>query len=476
MNLYTYFQHQKTSHLSDQKKAELFQRICQKRLQQSVRRQHLFSYKRITYACIAVVFAFFVFGGVMIQKYVNVDNLFFSSTPGNLSSVYAGYIAEIIEFNGEYTIKNNDKILSSQYIHNGDIICLKTGSEMLLTLNDNSQAKIVGPAEFSISQAQKNTYKILLIQGNFFKIFNETADNDIEIIADDISIQTNKNQTLDLQIAKEGKEVIIKNDGGATKITTQKNNTKVEKTLTKEIICIKDHDINSITDTKTFTDFLSKNNISETLSLSSSSQSSGIDSLIVYHEVDKGDSISEIELLDPDFVVEEWLFADTTGVQFSSGEVNEEIKSDLGLQNEKKIPSPDQNSVLKTALNSFFLMNNVEKIAKATLENNTEKAEEYTKELSSKVHTIAASFGVDKESSATFASIKKFSSELKNTLSETYFIAPSYLTQLEKIADRCDYLTLLAPIRTSTGASATLQADLQRESLKSTLPAHLQFD
>jgi hypothetical protein len=272
MNIYHYFTHQKNTHLSDKKKTELFKRICQKRLQQRVIRRHVFSYKKISYTFMAVALVMITFGSIMIEKQININNLFFSSTKGVTSSVYAGYVAEIIEFNGEYSIQNGDKILSSQYIHNGDIIFLKTGSEMIFTLDDDSQAKIVGPAEFSITKSKQNTYKIILIQGNFFKIFNETVNQDIEIIADDISIQANKHQTLDLQIAKEGKEVMIKNNGGATKLTTQKNNATSEKTLVKEIVSIKGNDINNITDAQTFTNFLSRNNISETLSLSQPSK------------------------------------------------------------------------------------------------------------------------------------------------------------------------------------------------------------
>jgi hypothetical protein len=143
MNIYHYFAHQKNIQLSDHKKAELFKRICQKRLQQRVMRRHVFSYKKISYTFMAAALVLLTFGGIMIEKQIDINNLFFSSSKGNTSSVYAGYIAEIIEFNGEYVIQNGDKTLSSQYIHNGDTIFLKTGSEMIFTLDDHSQAKIV---------------------------------------------------------------------------------------------------------------------------------------------------------------------------------------------------------------------------------------------------------------------------------------------------------------------------------------------
>ncbi|MDR2190348.1 MAG: hypothetical protein LBP53_04075 [Candidatus Peribacteria bacterium] len=271
MNLSHYFQHYQHFHLSDEKKTEIFQRIRQKRFEQSVMRQHFFSYKKLGYSVMAVALVLMTFGGVMIEKNISIDNLLFSSTEKNPSGVYADYIAEIIEFNGEYTIQNGDITLSSQYIHNGDIIQLKSGAEMLFTLNDHSQAKIIGPASFYLSMSKENNYKIYLTQGNFFKIFNETADNTIEIIADDITIQTKKHQPLDLQIAKEGKEILIKNNGGATKLTTKTSNVTKETQLEKEIVSIKNNDINIIKDAEQFTKLLAKYNISETLTLSAPS-------------------------------------------------------------------------------------------------------------------------------------------------------------------------------------------------------------
>jgi hypothetical protein len=445
MNLHNYFNHQKSYHLSADKKAELFQRINQKRLQQSVMRQYLFSYKKISYACIALVLLLMTFGGVMMERNINIDNLFFTSTKGTTSSVYAGYIAEIIEFNGEYTIQNQDKTLSSQYIHNGDTIYLKSGSEMIFTLNDQSQAKITGPAEFSISKSKQNNYKIMLTQGNFFKIFNETTNNDIEIISDDISIQTNKNQTLDLQIAKEGKEVMIKNNGGSTKVTTQKNNTKVEKTLTKEIVSIHNSDINIITDTQTFTNFLSRNNISETLSLSRPSQVIAMETSVT-QEISLTTTLSSgtidplLQLSGDTLDISRRMLPTTTGDQPPLEEINEEIKADLGLENEKQIPSPDQNTILKNNLNSFFLMNNFEKMMKATLENKADKKAEAIADLATKVNTLAKAFGYAEQSLTDLSSIKSFTLTLQSLLTDTYYIAPSYLSQLEKIVNWCEYL------------------------------------
>jgi hypothetical protein len=436
MNLNDYFKHQQTYHLSDQKKSELFQHINQKRLEQSVSRRH-FSYKKISYTFMATAIVLFTFGGVMLERNGGIDNLFFTSSPTNPANVYADYVAEIIEFNGEYIIQKGNQTLSSSYIHNDDIVYLKDGSEILFTLNDHSQAKIIGPAEFSITKSKTKSYKINLIAGNFFKIFNEIADSDIEIIADDISIYTDKNQPLDIQIAKEGKELLIKNNGGQTKITTTKNNQITETLLAKETISIKNNDINILKDNETFTKFLAKNNISETLSLTNKPQQP-----LPNDNITTPSGTEEPQITIAVTLPELSQLFDTGNT--TTGPINENIKSELGLGEEIKLPTPNQNDALKNNLNSFFLTNNFEKIVKATLKNDDTKFNESLKDLANKINTLTKTFGLENKAIANLSNIKETTLLLKTHLQQSYYIAPSQLTQLEKIANRCDYLSTLS--------------------------------
>lgn len=284
-----------------------------------------FSYKRISYATIALTLAFFVFGGVFLEKNGGIDNLFFSSNPNSPTNVHADYIAEIVEFNGEYTIQNGAQTLSSPYLHNDDIVYLKAGSEIIFNLNEGSQAKLIGPAEFFLTQSEKGKYTIHLIEGKFFTIYNQTTNHEIEIIADDIAIHSQKNQLLNLQIVKGETEILIKNNGSTTQISTTKNNQTVEKTLAQEeTISIKNNDINTLTDATSFTDFLARNNISETLSLSNPTKTTPI----IDGEQSSGSatdlpSAPSINIDLPDF--NQIFNTDST----TNTAVNEEIKSDF---------------------------------------------------------------------------------------------------------------------------------------------------
>ncbi|MDR0369176.1 MAG: hypothetical protein LBH96_01175 [Candidatus Peribacteria bacterium] len=119
MKLREYFTHQQTISLSEEKKLNIFQQIQQKRQEKTLtQKRYFFSYKRISYSFIAFALIALTFGGIWIEKNEQIDNFFFSSQPENISSVFAGNIAEIIEFHGEYYIQKGEQTISSKYITN----------------------------------------------------------------------------------------------------------------------------------------------------------------------------------------------------------------------------------------------------------------------------------------------------------------------------------------------------------------------
>lgn len=436
MKLREYFIHQQTISLSEEKKLKLFKQIQQKRQEKTLtQKRYFFSYKRISYSFLAFVLVALTFGGIWIERGGYIDNFFFSSQPGNISSVFAGNIAEIIEFNGEYYIQKGEQTISSKYITNWDVIHLKEQTEILFTLDDGAKAKIVGPAIFSITKSEDNGYKIILLEGNFLKIYNEKPEINVEIITDDISLFQDKTQILDLQIAKEGKELIIKNNGGEVKVSTKKDNKVVETTIKKEVISIQDNDINILQDSTKFTEILTKNNVSETLSLrenkpkeqnlSSEGENKPIQEIIVD---DLFPDISEIIAINNSG-------SNTWKIDY------ENISSELGIKDSIKIPSKEQNEALKQNLNSFFLMSSIEKLTKASLENNEAKINESLSNLSNKLNTISNSFSLEISSPKTLSGIKDTALQLKKELKENFYIVPSQLEQLQIIANRCEYIS-----------------------------------
>ncbi|MDR3169059.1 MAG: hypothetical protein LBU27_04810 [Candidatus Peribacteria bacterium] len=498
MHLQEYFKTQHTFTLTSQHKAELFRQITQKRFQQGVAKWHFLTYKKVSYAFIALVIVLFTFGGVMIEKNGGIDNFFFSSNPINPGEVYADYIAEIIDVNGEWYLQNGKETLSSQYIRNGDILHLKLGSEIIINLDDGSQAKIIGPAECAITKSGEKSYQIVLTEGTFFKIVNAATDNDIDIIAEDMAIHSDKHQALNLQIAKHNGETLVKNTGGTATITSQKDTiSKEEKILTTEVIKIKENDITMITP-ENFSTFLADNNITETLSLLPDTTpetrpthpSTGTIALATgsIHELSTGTmSTSSGGLNEPSLLartpqsgyenpglsalippdIESGLFFEENDKEEP---INDHIQTDLGLTGTHyKLPSHQQTEVLKTSLNSFFLMNTLEKFVIATREGQSEKRAEALTSLATKINAIATAF--DKELTATsLADIRDLAHTLKTELSTEYYLAPSYLAQFEKLGNWCAYLATLSEMGLSGAAVQT-----EWETLKANLPETLQM-
>ncbi|MBQ2600191.1 hypothetical protein II582_02255 [bacterium] len=94
----------------------------------------------------------------------------------------------------------------------------------------------------------------------------------MEIITPDFSISQEKEQTLDLHIAKEENgEMLVKNDGDEVTVKTKKSeNVSEVKQISSELVSISsDSNIDVVEDSDVMLTFMAKNNISATFTLSS---------------------------------------------------------------------------------------------------------------------------------------------------------------------------------------------------------------
>ena len=94
----------------------------------------------------------------------------------------------------------------------------------------------------------------------------------MEIVTPDFSISQEKDQTLDLHIAKEENgEMLVKNDGDKVTVKTKNSENKTEvKQISSELVAINSSSdkINHIEDQEVMINFMAKNNISVTFTLS----------------------------------------------------------------------------------------------------------------------------------------------------------------------------------------------------------------
>jgi hypothetical protein len=94
----------------------------------------------------------------------------------------------------------------------------------------------------------------------------------MEIITPDFSISQEKDQSLDLHIAKEESgEMLVKNDGDNITVKTKNSENKAEvKQISSELVAINPESdkINVVEDDEVMLNFMVKNNISATFTLS----------------------------------------------------------------------------------------------------------------------------------------------------------------------------------------------------------------
>ncbi len=74
------------------------------------------------------------------------------------------------------------------------------------------------------------------------------------------------------------------------------------------------------------------------------------------------------------------------------GNLDPKIVTQLGADSEKQLPTQDQQDQLLHSLNSFFLMNVLEKIALAKLQNSESQLQQATTILKNKLITIQKQF------------------------------------------------------------------------------------
>ena len=490
MKLSEYFNHQHSQEMPTHLKSELFSRIQKEKnwIEISTKipsKIFFFASKRIMYTSLAAILVFVVFGWLLLDKTQVVDFWIFSvKQNNNPNSVLADYVAEIVEFNGEYslvrdgkTVLNSDKLKT---IQDWDIVSFPEWTDLIFTLQDSAQAKIIWPAEFSIKKTEK-WYQISLFDGKFFRIYSPENKSEMEIVTPDFSITQEKDQTLDLHIAKEENwEMLVKNDGDKITVKTKKSEKETEvKQVSSELVAIKpDSDkINIIEDGEVMLNFMAKNNISATFTLSTEEvqwpeikREEPTNVVAIQTNSEPKESTQNVKTEPKENVAKEeiktqpakdplieWIKEIMISDKEEIWEIDEDITSQLWLssENDQRVPSETQMKTLRTDLNTFFLMNIFEEIY------NQENVSKNISNFANHINSVSSAFGYSYKAGSDLSSIKSTIQTLKYELEKDRYISPSYIHQLEKLANRCDELK--NPSKSDW------------ESLKSDLPTNLKL-
>ena len=466
MKLSEYFQQQKSQVMTSHMKSQLFSRIQKEKLiwteisTKLPSKIFFFASRKIMYASLTAALIFVVFWWLLLDRNDVIDFWMFSIQKNvNPWWVLADYVAEVIEFNGEYSLQRDWVIISNlqdlKLIEDGDTITLSEWTDLLFNLTDWTQSKIVWPAEFSITRWDE-WYQISLIDWKFFRIYCPECVSDIEIITPDLSIHQEKNQVLDVHIAKEDNwEMLVKNDGDSVKVTAKKDATQKQTELeSTELVAITpdSKEINISDDGDLMSAFMAKNNISATFTLSTekvdwptipAKPSNDVLAMQTQSETTTVSTWVNPVVVEPSpIVVEEkdplleWIIDVISSDTTVTSEVDENISLELWIQTDgQKVPSTDQMQTLRTNLNSFFLMNLFESIY------NQDKVNQNISKFADRINAIEKSFGYSDRADSSLSSVKDTILTLKSKLEKDWYISPSYILQMEKVARWCDELT-----------------------------------
>jgi len=406
----------------------------------------------------------------------------------DLNGVLADYVAEIIDFNWEYSLVRDWLPISNwqelKLIEWGDTIILNEWTDLIFNLSDGTQAKIIWPAEFSITK-RKKWFEISLVDWKFFRIYSPESKSEIDIVTPELLIHQDKNQILDVHIAKEDKgEILVKNSWDNIKLAA-KNNKEETTLMPTDLVSINQNTdtIDILEDSDVMSSFMSKNNISATFTLSTdkvewpkiepktyiketiAKQPKNIERENINKDSTIGLSTEEFnkETNQEEKIIEdkkdpllEWIIEIVSSDLVITWNLDVDISSELWINiDNQQVPSQSQMKVLTTNLNSFFLMNTFESIY------NGDKAQQNILNFANRINSISSSFWYTDRANPNLSSIKNTILTLKNKLEDNRYISPSYILQMKKIANWCDELS--NPTHTD------------RESLKSVLPEELRL-
>lgn len=145
MRLDDYFKQQKASTVSETQKFSMYQKIiAEKSSKVYSRKRSLLHAKSFVYGLTLTVLFVALYGAFFMQ-----NNNPFSTDTGliiehkPIKGVQADYIANIVNFNGDFYIEHDGDRIQTSNIQNGDTIILNGDTEMIFHMDDSSQAKVI---------------------------------------------------------------------------------------------------------------------------------------------------------------------------------------------------------------------------------------------------------------------------------------------------------------------------------------------
>lgn len=171
MKLQEFFDTQKHTSFTDVDKLDLYQNILYKKTKQtSLRRSSFVHAKYLVYTMVFVVLILGMYGVYFMNNGSLQDYNRFAIRSNTTNTAQADYIAQVVDFNGNFFIEHNGVLETTNNIGNGDTILLKEDAQLVFEINSGTQSKIIGPAKLIIQKTDTENYKLNLVYGNFIQM------------------------------------------------------------------------------------------------------------------------------------------------------------------------------------------------------------------------------------------------------------------------------------------------------------------
>ena len=184
MLIQDYFKTIQSYKLSDAQKNALYERILlktEKPSRTSIFTSKYFYWKVVWYAVLLVLIGLSIYIPYLWQ---NTGN-----DPQN-GSVFADYIANIVQAEGPFSITSNWRMIDWNNIRNGDTVVLASWGMLVFHVNEQIEGKITWPASFIIYR-QWSGYAISMIQGDYIEVsaISETTP-ELAVISSNYKVTT----------------------------------------------------------------------------------------------------------------------------------------------------------------------------------------------------------------------------------------------------------------------------------------------
>ena len=444
MKLKDYFQNKKDFTLWESEKLALYEKILSQQKQRTSF-FHTFKIKTFVYCFITLVLLAWIYGVYFMDW--NSDGSI-AQLPTNQAN--ADYIAKVVDFNGNFYIQREWKIIQTSNISDWDNIILKKGSEIVFDIDSGTKAKLTWPARFSLSQKDEG-YQMTIAEWDFVQMESEDQDAaPMEIIMWDFTVSSENN--INLHITKANNEYKIDNQWDKIKVT---KNNKVTEVKTKELVAINENDITLIQNVEQFQTAFVDQKINQTF---------------------------EIEQKDTQTITENLIKEISTGTTIKIE--NTWLAEELWIGDSKKIPTEEQTKVLYTSLDKSSLMWNLENMWESRNLWNEKDYRFAKSQIDTKLQKIYTSFGVKYQKLWTKADVENLILSLENS----YHIPDSQIANLKTLISWVDYIEALPlwsakPVQSDDSIEPndidyeklTQEVEAKRSEFEKNLPSNLIF-